>query len=72
MVTEQMNRAEWLEHIAERCVETLRELQQKEGQLSDTEWELADLCGGYIHAYNVIKDHHLIDPLMVPVSRTIH
>ena len=70
---DRLSKAEWLQFIADNCVTTLRKLQSKENSLSEEEWALADLCGGYIHAYNLLKDNHLIDPLtLMEESRTIH
>ena len=70
---DRLSKAEWLQYIADNCIQTLRKLQDKESPLSEEEWALADLCGGYIHTYNILKDNHLIDPLtLVEESTTIH
>ena len=67
------NKSEWLKHIADNSRATLEYLRQKEEDLTKEEWALADLCGGYIHTYNILKDNHLIDPLtLAEESTTIH
>jgi hypothetical protein len=69
---ERLNKTEWLDYIAEASIHTLQQLQDKDTQLTEEEWALADLCGGYIHIYNLVKKHRLIDKNILPESDTIH
>lgn len=71
-IRNKLSKAEWLEHISDLCVITLRELQEREDHLTEEDWKLADLCGGYIHAYNLLKENHLINPVIMPQSDFIH
>ena len=43
-IRNKLSKAEWLEHISDLCVITLRELQQREDHLTEEDWKLADLC----------------------------
>ena len=66
------NKSEWLKHIADNSRATLEYLRQKEDDLTTEEWALADLCGGYVHIYNLAEEFRLFDKSLLPRNTSIH
>ena len=66
------NKSEWLKHIADNSKATLEYLREKEEDLTKEEQELADLCGGYVHIYNVAKEVRLFYKSLLPRKTSIH
>ena len=66
------NKSEWLKHIADNSKATLEYLRQKEKDLTKEEWALADLCGGYVHIYNLAEEFRLFDKSLLPRNTSIH
>ena len=66
------NKSEWLKHIADNSKATLEYLREKEDDLTKEEWALADLCGGYVHIYNLAEEFRLFDKSLLPRNTSIH
>jgi len=57
---------------ADNSKATLEYLRQKEEDLTKEEWALADLCGGYVHIYNLAEEFRLFDKSLLPRNTSIH